>query len=63
MTVAQIVEAERLVAHLLKTSESSELSKAINEALCGRSYITPHIIQGMVNSLNFLFAAPDLDVG
>ncbi len=62
MTVAQIVEAEHLVAHLLKTSESSELSRAINEALCGRSYVTPHIIQGMVNSLSFVFAAPDFDV-
>ncbi len=53
MTVHQIVEAERLVAHLLKTSASSELSKAINEVLCGRSYVTPHIIRGIVNSLNF----------
>ena len=44
MTVAQIVKAERLVARLLKTSESSEPSKAINEALCGQSYVTPHII-------------------
>ncbi len=36
--------------YLLKTSASSELSKAINEALCGRSYVTPHITQGMVDS-------------
>ncbi|MCK5365965.1 MAG: response regulator transcription factor, partial [Gammaproteobacteria bacterium] len=28
----------------------SELSKAINEALCGRSYVTPHITQGMMDS-------------
>ncbi len=36
--------------YLLKTSASSELSKAINEALCGRSYVTPVITQGMVES-------------
>ncbi len=36
--------------YLLKTSASSELSKAINEALCGRSYVTPQITQGMVES-------------
>ena len=36
--------------YLLKTSASSELSKAIKEALCGRSYITPVITQGMVES-------------
>jgi DNA-binding NarL/FixJ family response regulator len=36
--------------YLLKTSASSELSKAINEALCGRSYVTPIITQGMVDS-------------
>jgi DNA-binding NarL/FixJ family response regulator len=36
--------------YLLKTSASSELSKAINEALCGRCYVTPHITQGMVAS-------------
>ncbi len=36
--------------YLLKTSASSELSTAINEALCGRSYVTPHITQGMVES-------------
>ncbi len=33
--------------YLLKTSASSELSKAINAALCGRTYVTPHIRQGM----------------
>jgi DNA-binding NarL/FixJ family response regulator len=45
-------EAFRIGAsgYLLKTSASSELSMAINEALCGRSYVTPHITQGMVNS-------------
>ena len=45
-------EAFRIGAsgYLLKTSASSELSKAINEALCGRSYVTPHITQGMVDS-------------
>ncbi len=37
--------------YLLKTSAFSELSKAIKEALCGRSYITPIITQGMVDSL------------
>ena len=45
-------EAFRIGAsgYLLKTSASSELSKAINEVLCGRSYVTPIITQGMVNS-------------
>ncbi len=37
--------------YLLKTSAFSELSKAIEEALCGRSYVTPIITQGMVDSL------------
>ncbi len=37
--------------YLLKTSASSELSKAIKEALCGRSYVTPIITQGMADSL------------
>ena len=36
--------------YLLKTSASSELSKAINEVLCGRSYVTPAITEGMVES-------------
>ena len=36
--------------YLLKTSAASELSKAIEEALCGRSYVTPVITQGMVES-------------
>ncbi len=36
--------------YLLKTSAFSELSKAIKEALCGRSYVTPVITQGMVES-------------
>ncbi len=36
--------------YLLKTSASSELSKAIKEALCGRSYVTPVITQGLVES-------------
>ncbi len=45
-------EAFRIGAsgYLLKTSAASELSKAINEALCGRSYVTPLITQGMVES-------------
>ncbi len=45
-------EAFRMGAsgYLLKTSAASELSKAINEALCGRSYVTPLITQGMVES-------------
>ncbi len=44
------IEAFRVGAsgYLLKTSSSSELSKAIKEALCGRTYITPAITQGMV---------------
>ena len=37
--------------YLLKTSAFSELSRAINEALCGRSYVTPDITQGMLESL------------
>ena len=36
--------------YLLKTSAASELSKAIKEALCGRSYVTPVITQGLVES-------------
>ena len=45
-------EAFRIGAsgYLLKTSASSELSKAISEALCGRFYVTSHITQGMVES-------------
>lgn len=45
-------EAFRIGAsgYLLKTSAASELTKAINEALCGRSYVTPLITQGMVES-------------
>ncbi len=38
--------------YLLKTSAFSELSKAIKEALCGRSYVTPAITQGMVESFS-----------
>lgn len=36
--------------YLLKTSAANELPKAINEALCGRSYVTPFIAQGMEES-------------
>jgi len=36
--------------YLLKTSAFSELSKAIKEALSGRSYVTSAITQGMVES-------------
>src|SRR6266478_8296135 len=36
--------------YLLKTSASSELLHAIQEALRGRTYITPHISRGMENS-------------
>ncbi len=36
--------------YLLKTSAASELTKAIKESLCGRSYVTPLITQGMVES-------------
>ncbi len=36
--------------YLLKTSAASELTKAIEEALCGRSYVTPLITRGMVES-------------
>ncbi len=38
--------------YLLKTSALSELSKAIQEALCGRSYVTPLIAQGMEDLLS-----------
>jgi len=46
------VEAMRSGAsgYLLKTSASSELLHAIQEALRGRTYITPHISQGMEKS-------------
>ncbi len=37
--------------YLLKTSAASELTKAIKEVLCGRSYVTPLITHGMVESL------------
>ncbi len=36
--------------YLLKTSAASELTKAIEEALCGRSYVTPLIKQGLEES-------------
>ncbi len=36
--------------YLLKTSAASELTKAIKEALCGRSYVTPIVTQGMQDS-------------
>ena len=36
--------------YLLKSSAASELTKAIKEALCGRSYVTSIITQGMVES-------------
>ena len=36
--------------YLLKTSAYSELSKAINEVLCGRSYVTPAITEGILES-------------
>ena len=36
--------------YLLKTSAADELSKAIDEALCGRSYVTPLITRGLVES-------------
>ena len=36
--------------YLLKTSAADELARAINEALCGRSYVTPLITRGMVES-------------
>ncbi len=36
--------------YLLKTSAAAELTKAIEEALCGRSYVTPLITRGMVES-------------
>ena len=36
--------------YLLKTSASSDLIKAIKEALCGRSYVSPIVAQGMLES-------------
>jgi DNA-binding NarL/FixJ family response regulator len=36
--------------YLLKTSAASELSTAINEVLCGRSYVTPAITEGILES-------------
>lgn len=36
--------------YLLKTSAASELQKAIQEALRGRSYVTPLVTRGMVGS-------------
>ena len=36
--------------YLLKTSASSELIKAIKEAFCGRSYVSPIVAQGMLES-------------
>ena len=46
-------EAFRIGAsgYLLKTSAASELFKAIEKALCGRSYVTPLITQGMMEPL------------
>jgi DNA-binding NarL/FixJ family response regulator len=46
-------EAFRLGAagYLLKSSAASELILAINEALQGRSYVTPSMTKGMVGSL------------
>jgi DNA-binding NarL/FixJ family response regulator len=37
--------------YLLKTSALSEIAKAIHEVLCGRSYVTPIIAQGMADLL------------
>lgn len=37
--------------YLLKNSAASELQKAIQEALRGRSYVTPLVTRGMVGSL------------
>jgi DNA-binding NarL/FixJ family response regulator len=46
------IEAMRAGASgfLLKTSASAELLHAIQEALKGRTYVTPHISKGMENS-------------
>lgn len=38
-------------AYLLKTSSTSELFDAVGEALAGRVYVTPPLLQGMVRSL------------
>ena len=37
-------------AYLVKNSAASELVSAIHDALCGRSYVTPLITEGMVGS-------------
>ena len=39
--------------YLLKTSAASELTKAIKIVLCGCSYVTPLITQGMEESFNW----------
>jgi DNA-binding NarL/FixJ family response regulator len=48
-----VAEAFRLGAsgYVLKNCAVSELTEAIEQALCGRSYVTPLITEGMVNAL------------
>ncbi len=50
---ALAAEAFRMGAsgYLLKTSAASELVNAIEEAACGRSYVTPLITQDLVDAL------------
>ena len=36
--------------YVIKNSAASELTQAIEQVLCGRSYVTPLVTEGMVNS-------------
>jgi len=38
-------------SYLLKNSAAAELQQAIDEAMCGRTYITPLVAKGLVDSL------------
>ena len=38
-------------SYLLKNSAASELLRAVEEAMCGRSYITPLVTKGLVDAL------------
>jgi len=38
-------------SYLLKNSAASELLRAVEEAMCGRSYVTPLVTKGLVDAL------------
>jgi DNA-binding NarL/FixJ family response regulator len=38
-------------SYLLKNSAASELLRAVEEAMCGRSYVTPLVAKGLVDAL------------